>query len=50
MLVHIVIKHGIYETEIIKVFASALSANDYLRIHSDDSDIWYEVQEMKLEA
>ena len=53
MKVYIVIYHGIYHTNILKVFASSLSAKDFveMRATQDDSEgCWCEIEEMKLEA
>ena len=51
MKVYVVICHGIYDTNIVKVFASKQSAKDYVELmESDGKDIWHSIEEMKLEA
>lgn len=53
MKVYIVIYHGIGHTKIIKVFASSLSAKDYVEMRADNDEhdnCWCEIEEQKLEA
>jgi hypothetical protein len=51
MKVYVVICHGIYDTNIVKVFASKQSAKDYVEIRdTENEDIWHSIEEMKLEA
>jgi hypothetical protein len=51
MKVYVVICHGIYDTNIVKVFSSRKSADDYVDImESDGKDIFHSIEEMKLEA
>lgn len=53
MKVYIVIYHGAYSSDIVRVFASSLSARDYVSMRADNDEqdgYWCEIEEMKLEA
>jgi hypothetical protein len=53
MKVYIVIYHGIYNTSILKVFTSYLSAKDFVEMRGKQDEAtscWCEIEEMKLEA